>query len=900
MQTFLEEVLLPIIKKEASLENYVFVLPSKRAGTFLRDSIAKNTTTTILAPEIYSIESFVEKISGLSPATHTQQFFELYRAYYNSVDGEKDNFYAFTKWGNTLLQDFNEIDRFLIDPIKLFSHLSAIQEINHWSLEKEKSTMISNYLSFWNSLENIYYAFTDLLSKQGVGHQGMLYRSACANLDEYLSKNTSIKHVFIGFNALNTAEEQIITSILEKTQSEAYWDIDPYFLNDVVHDASHFIRKYQKKWPFFKDNPLQSNLSNYNAEKNIKIIGVPKNVSQAKYVGELLANIQNKTSKIRDTAVVLGDETLLNPLLNSIPKEVIGVNITMGYPLAKTPPESFFAQLFELYNNDNSWYYENVLALLNHPYSHVLIGDECEQISNEIKNRNWIYITALELKKIFNTEEISLLFSSEVITPNSFIEKCLNIIQSIKAKLDPELNRLDLEYLYRFHQIFQQLKDMVVVHTVVEDLQSLLSLYREILSKETLDFKGEPLKGLQVMGMLESRNLDFETIILTGVNEGILPSGKSNNSFIPFDLKKQYNLPTYKEKDAVYTYHFYRLLQRAKNIYLLYNTEPDVLEGGEKSRLIRQLLADENISGNITEEIAFPAINSQKKKLAEIAKGDHLMNLIQKNAQKGFSPSSLSNYIRNPLDFYRQNILRINEFREVEESVASNTFGTIVHETLDELYQPFKGQFLEPEKLSKTISKIPELAKKHFDLNYANQNITEGKNLIAYNVIVKYIENFIRQEIELSKKHQIKIIGLEASLEIELNYPELNYPVVLKGKLDRIDEFDGTLRIIDYKTGKVEAKDVKITDWDQITANYDKSKAFQLLCYAVMFVNGKTDTQLEAGIFSFKNLKGGILKFKNGKETLISSETLVVFQQKLKALILEICSINIPFKEKEI
>ena len=218
MQTFLEEVLLPIIKKEASLENYVFVLPSKRAGTFLRDSIAKNTTTTILAPEIYSIESFVEKISGLNPATHTQQFFELYRAYYNSVDGEKDNFYAFTKWGNTLLQDFNEIDRFLIDPNKLFSHLSAIQEINHWSLEKEKSTMISNYLSFWNSLENIYYAFTDLLSKQGVGHQGMLYRSACANLDEYLSKNTSIKHVFIGFNALNTAEEQNITTILETTK----------------------------------------------------------------------------------------------------------------------------------------------------------------------------------------------------------------------------------------------------------------------------------------------------------------------------------------------------------------------------------------------------------------------------------------------------------------------------------------------------------------------------------------------------------------------------------------------------------------------------------------------------------------------------------------------------------
>ncbi len=392
-----------------------------------------------------------------------------------------------------------------------------------------------------------------------------------------------------------------------------------------------------------------------------------------------------------------------------------------------------------------------------------------------------------------------------------------------------------MEYLYRFHRLFNQLLNLISVHPFINDVKSLSSLYNELLSSETLDFKGEPLQGLQIMGMLESRNLDFETIILTSVNEGILPSGKSNNSFIPFDLKKYFGLPTYKEKDAVYTYHFYRLLQRAKNIYLLYNTEPDVLEGGEMSRLIRQLLSDENIKNKISQHIAAPLLTPTRHKAEVIEKDESLMALIKTHAQEGFSPSSLSNYIMDPMSFYKRNLLKIEDVMEVEETVAANTFGTIVHDSLEMLYTPFIGSTLDIESLKKTKTAVREVVAQNFAKSMMGGDIEHGKNLLAFNVLVRYVENFIDKEIKEVEKHKIMILGLEQKLRMTLDIPGIPFPVALKGKLDRIDSKDGSLRIIDYKTGKVEAKNVEIVDWSAIIEDYAHSKAFQLLCYASLY-----------------------------------------------------------------
>ena len=915
MQSFLEEIVNDLSQEPYSLENLVFVLPSKRAGNFLVNALAQKFKKTFFSPEVYSIESFVEKISGISYANNTQQLFELYSVYQNTSKIEVDSFFSFSKWGQTLLQDINEIDRYLIDSGKLFSNLSAIQEIGHWSLEPSKTQMVKDYLNFWGGLENLYTNFNSELLQKGLGHQGLVYREACRQLSNYLKTTTHKKHVFIGFNALNAAESELIQTILENTKSTIYWDIDAYFLNDPIHDAGLFIREHQKTWPYLQAHSLKGISTHYSSKKNIQIIGVPKNISQTKYVGKLLKEIhQEDVESIKNAAVILADETLLNPILNSIPEEIDAVNITMGYPLNKTPFASLFTQFIGLYINreEQGWFYRKILELLSHPYIKVFLTEQsidyASVISTEIKDKNWTYITTEKLKHhAGDCAQLTLLFSKDSPSPENLVKRCIEIIWHLKLKFESGSDALALEYLYRFFKLFNQLLELVQENNFISDLKSLQGLFKELLSSETVDFQGDPLEGLQIMGMLESRNLDFETVIITSVNEGILPSGKSNNSFIPFDLKVAFGLPTYKEKDAVYTYHFYRLLQRAKNVYILYNTEPDVLEGGEKSRLIAQLLTDNNKTDDITASVAMPKIEPKQKVLASISKDDDLMKLIRLHAKNGFSPTSLSNYIRNPIDFYKRNILGINDTLQVEETIAANTFGTIVHDTLEELYTPFIGKVLDGELLKSARIKIRDLVKKHFAKSYMEGDISTGKNLIAFRVVERYISNFIDREIKDATNHEIKIIGIEQKLSAELHIPGLDFPINLKGKLDRIDQRDGKLRIIDYKTGKVESKHVEIVDWEVVTSNYDYSKAFQLLCYALMYANGNSIKTLESGIVSFKNLNAGVLRFatkptkgSRTKDNIITMDTLSVFKIQLDRLIKEICDSDIPLNEKEV
>ncbi|WP_411029197.1 PD-(D/E)XK nuclease family protein [Spongiimicrobium sp. 3-5] len=908
MQSFLEDVIKEISQKHSSLENMVFLLPNKRAGTFLRNSIAKSQKKTQFSPDILSIETFVEKISGLAYASNTQQLFELYNAYLNTEEKEKDSFATFSKWGQTLLQDFNEIDRFLVDTTKLFSHLSAIQEINHWYLQKERTQLIEDHIRFWNNLESLYQEFNNNLLVQGLGHQGQIYRKACSTIETYLEANTSKKHIFIGFNALNAAETYIIKKVLSTSDAEIYWDIDPCFIADPIHDAGYFIRKHLK-WSYYTTNSPKGLKTNYRTKKNIQIIGVPKNVSQANYVGNLLGELDQKDhNQLKNTAVVLGDETLLNPILNAIPKEINSVNITMGYPLDKTPLANLFLEYIDLYlgKEQQGWFYKELISFLNNSYVQILLTDgTCNNatlLAKRIRERNWTYIDPEKLEIIGGDAGniISQLFFKEAPSTLLLLEKITEIISGLRAKFQETKNTLGLEYLYRFYNLFNQIKALVPKYPFLNDIRSLQNLFKQLLTSETLDFRGEPLQGLQIMGMLESRNLDFETVILTSINEGILPSGKSNNSFIPFDIKLGFQMPTYKEKDAVYTYHFYRLLQRAKNIYILYNTEPDVLEGGEKSRLIMQLLTDEDNTAQITEILAAPLTRPTIKAPQIVAKDPELVQAIKSLMGNGVSPTSLTNYIRNPIDFYKKHILRIRESLDVEETVAANTLGTIVHDVLEQLYTPLVGQYLTSDNLKALKVDLNTVIRHHFSKNYSDGDISKGKNLIAYNVVLRYVENFIDSEIRATEKAKIKILALEKSLEAILTIPNLNFPIRLKGKLDRIDEVDGIVRIIDYKTGSVLPSQVKINTWETLIKDYNKSKAFQLLCYALLYTKGENTGTFEAGIISIKNPGKGLFKFSHGKSTLIDPVILSNFHEALNVLITEICNPEIAFAEKEV
>ncbi|WP_086475694.1 PD-(D/E)XK nuclease family protein [Arenibacter amylolyticus] len=916
MKSFIQQIVDHLLDTYPSLDNITVVLPSKRAGTVLKTALANTANKTCFAPKIYSIENFVAHISQLETASSTEQLFTLYEAYQNLEKENREPFAAFAKWGQILLQDFNEIDRYLIDAQDIFSYLKDIQELNHWSLQADRSQIITNYLQFWKQLHPLYTTFNKLLKDKHIGHQGLIYRTACEELPQYLENRPETTHVFAGFNALNTAESHIIQELLSKGKAEILWDIDPYFLNDPVHDAGYFIRQHKKNWPWLQHNPLKGLTNYYSHHKNIHIIGVPKNVSQTKYVGNLLLQLKQKNAaNLKNTAIVLGDENLLNPLLNSIPQEIDTVNITMGYPLSSTPLASMFSQYLDLHlkKDGAGWYFQQVLDFLSHPYVQLLFThhnkNHASLLADTIKKNNWAFVSPKNL--VLDTPEIQLLldlfFLEKQQSAAQFLINCQKVVLSLKEKFLKTKDNLGLEYLYKFYSLFNQLQEMVATYAFINDLKSLESLYRELLRTETLDFQGEPLEGLQIMGMLESRALDFETVILTSVNEGILPSGKSNNSFIPFDLKKYYQLPTYKEKDAVYTYHFYRLLQRAKNIYLVYNTEPDVLEGGEKSRLLTQLLTDENKISQIKESIAAPEIQSTPKTLQIVHKDTGLMELIKKHAENGFSPTSLTNYVRNPIDFYKRNLLGINETIEVEETVASNTFGTIVHDSLEDLYKPYLNQVLTEAMVQDMQGKVKTTVLYHFNKSFAEGDISKGINLIAYEVVLRYISNFLAMEIEAVKKHEIRVIGIEINLRMELEIPGIDFPIVLKGKLDRIDEKDGQPRIIDYKTGKVMQGDVELIAWDPIIEDYKYSKCFQLLCYALMYNHSTPTPSLEAGIISFKNLKSGVLSFatkeKKGsrtKDKQITQETIALFTTVLNQLISEICNPDIPLTEKEV
>ncbi|WP_430428891.1 PD-(D/E)XK nuclease family protein [Maribacter litoralis] len=913
MQSFIQDVVQDVLKNNSDLGKTIFILPSKRAGVFLKKALSSSLTKTILAPEIYSIEDFIEKVSKLVTANTTTQLFELYNAYLNVGDYDKESFDSFLKWGQILLQDFNEVDRYLVDANSLYQNVAAIQEVNHWSINSDNSEMIENYLHFWRHLEAIYNKFNDNLLKQGLGHQGLIYKTSVSELNNYIA-SANKQHFFLGFNALNTAESILIQTILEQTNAAIYWDIDPYFLKDNIHDAGYFIRQYQKTWKVLKDKPLAGLTNYYNTEKHIEIIGVPKNVSQVNYVGDILNNIQNNTPEtLRNAAIVLGNEELMNPLLNSIPESIPATNITMGQKLESTTLASFFTNLIEFHEQktDKGWFYKHLLNLLTHSYAVLLFEANdvsTNQLISKIKLNNWSYINNDQISTLLpKNATVSLLFEDIKNDPNRLIENFLALISSMRSIEAVKQNPLLLEQLYKFFTLFNQLKDLCNNFTYINNLKSLKHLFKQLLSSETLDFQGNPIEGIQIMGMLESRLLDFETIIITSVNEGVLPSGKSNNSFIPFDLKTKNGLPTYKEKDAVYTYHFYRLLQRAKNVYILYNTEPDALEGGERSRLITQLITDDNRT-DIKSVIATPTIQPITKEIEQVEKTKSLIDLIQQKAKKGFSPSSLSNYIRNPIDFYKQNLLNINEVMQVEETLAPNTFGTIVHDSLEELYTPLVGKTLTEDLLNDIRKNVTSSVARNFEKTYKEGNISSGKNYISFHVILKYIQTFIDAEVTALKDHSIKIIALEQSLSVPLEVPGLDFPIILKGKLDRVDEFDGITRIIDYKTGKVERRNVELMDWDVLTEEYQFSKAFQLLCYALMFfkTHPAENLSIQAGIISLKNFADGTLLFaqkesaRGPKNHIINNEMILDFEQILGQLITEICNADLPFTEKEV
>jgi len=907
MDTFIAKVVDDILSKQKKHENLIFVLPSQRSCVFLKEEVLKQLPTSSFLPKIISIENYIQELSNFNLINTTQLLFEFYSVYKQHLPKKNiESFDAFSQWATIALHDFNEIDSYLVNSEYFFTNLRDVKRLEEWFQDKKPSQLALNYLQFFEYLHLLYNELNKKLKSNKFGYQGLIYKEAKDNLAIYIKDNSENHIVFVGFNALNKAEEYIFQELLNNNIASAYWDVNETLLN-TSNEAGVFLRKYKSDWDYYQRNPFLWIDTNKLAHKNINFIGAPKNISQIKYAGELLSNLAN----FDKTALVLADENLLNLTLNSLPNNVKNINITMGYSLKDIPIASLFDTIFKLHLNqlkfnkikEHQFYYKDVLSLVNDPFLNKLYNETLQKISAKIKSENSIFINLETLKNSITSEELqsaSLLFSLFEFSTNInvVIKQCSDLIEALKEFTVG----VEKEYLYRFYTIFQQLETLNLTYSHITDLKTLMLFYNQILQNEKLSFQGEPLRGLQLMGMLETRVLDFETVIITSVNEGILPAGKNDFSFIPFDVKKHFGLPTYQEKDAIFSYHFQRLIQRAKNIYLIYNTETDGYGSGEKSRFLTQL---EINNPEIKHRIISPKVQHYNAPLLQIEKTSAVLEKLKEVFTKGISPSALATYIYNPISFYEQKILGIREDNEVEETIAANTMGSVIHDVLEELYKPFVGKFLNKEAITEMQKKCNTLLLKFFKKHYIKGNIDTGKNKLIFEVSKNHINRFLRQELELLKQNkQLKIIALEEKLASEINIEGIDFSIKLHGIVDRIDELDGVTRIIDYKTGKVEAKQLKMVDFTVMKDDYKYTKAMQVMLYSYLYSSkvNKVITPLESGVISFKNLNSGFLKMNfsdkpRGTDYDVSEERIQDFIVEIKNLISEILDSKTPFVE---
>ncbi len=918
------------------LKDICIVLPNRRASLFLKKYLAEVYQKTIWSPEIFATEDFISKHSGYNSIDNLELLFQFYEVYKNIEKEEAKSFEEFSKWAPTLLSDFNEIDNYLADAEKLFSTVNQIRAIEIWNLgEKEPTPIQLQFIAFWEKLYTYYKTLKEKLHTKNLAYPGMAARYSAENIPHIASQLTYKKIFFAGFNALNKTEEKIIQYLTLHKKAELFWDADAYYMDNETQEAGLFLRYYKQKW--FDNHGQKFNWIENNwrsSEKKIEIIGTAKNLNQVKAAGEILTKLKSDKN-YQDTAVVLADENLLMPLLNSIPQEVKQLNVTMGLPLKYIPLYNLLEHILQMHEHATKhakeniknyrFYHADISRLLQNPLITGIWNENnaryvLQKLDAYIKRKNRVYITFAELESQCNSQEIEFLHNLEPILSNwennplLAIKGIKSLITLFKINLNSIKNKqkqkIEAEYLFQFSKILNRLERYIQNYDALIDVATLRSLFTQILRNESLAFYGEPLKGLQVMGMLETRTLDFETVILISANEGILPSGKTMGSMIPFDIKRTFRLPTYSEKDSIFAYHFYRLLQRTKKIYLIYNTEADDLGGGEISRFISQLIQElplQNSMVKITESILTldvpkHTVNKIKKEKNEIVL-QHLNNWIE----RGISPSALNSYLSCPLDFYYKYVIKLRESDEdaVEETIEANTLGSYIHNTLQEIYTPFKNHILNETDLKNIKEQIPDILKKQFLKDFTIEDISYGKNYLAYTMAEKQVLKFIDKEIEevkrLKKDNQfITILALEEAYETEISFNNngKETKAKLSGRIDRIDKIGNTVRVIDYKTGNVENKEIKLANIDSIlNTDGEKSKALQLLTYTILYESKlKKDEEIKTGIISFRNLNNPYYFLSIQKSEFINTEVINQSKEVIREILEEIFNKNIPFE----
>ena len=890
---FLSKIISELLSETSDLSQTVIVLPGKRPVVFLKQILKEQKYEGFL-PEFFTVDELIKKISGKQHIQGISLWFFGYDVYKKIYPEE--TLENFLKWFPTLLKDWDDMLKFSEEDKAVLEYMLDDERIKNWgeTLGDGDNARKRN-LNFWKKMNVFLPKLKENLQTKGWATDGMIHEMVREKISDF-AEETETKFVFCGFNALTPLEEKLIRELLQKGKAECFFQADEYYTKDLKQEAGKFLRKHMHWKEFNENRKFQWIENSFCEEKNIKVYEVAGNVAQTKILPEILQEIPKENYS--KTAVVLLDENLLLPSLDAV-SFVDNLNITMGFPIKNLGFSGAVKKLFylqkQLEKNDKSYYYIDVFSVLEEFPDNEEDSKIIDQFTAKIEDENIVYISKKMMQE--HLGELSYFQLFEKRTAAELLEDLSNFCYQLKFR---EIDDILYENVSLFETTFKILKNHMKDYDFEISIDALEVLMNQLVNSENLDFQGEPLEGLQFMGLLETRLLDFENIILLSVNEGKLPLGNTQNTYLPFDVRRNFGLNTFLENDSIYAYHFYRLLQNAKNIYLLYNALGSGVNTGEKSRFITQM---EMESPHKMEHIVIE--NTSEPILQEpiiIEKTEKVLEKLNEWKDR-ISVSHLISYLYNPIDFYLNNILKAKETEEIEEELSQRNYGNLVHYALEELYGEIKGKILKESDIEDLKPKINEAIDSAIsELKHQPELYERGMNYIHKSMAAKVVEHILDYDLGLIKAgNSLEIISLENRINAGFLMGENGEKINFIGYIDRIDRLNGVVRVIDFKTAKaknlsVKPKEEKLEDF---MSSADSKQALQLSIYAYMVLYNEkfSANQLQCGIWSFAEIGKGVQTLKIYDNESIDNENVSICMNSIKNIILEILNPEIPFKE---
>lgn len=885
---FLHRLADRIAEETPQLWRHVLViLPSRRAALHLRELLFDRAKKAFVHPIILTSESWAQELVGGNRISAAEELAWLYEAYRETHAPNAESFDAFLKWASLFISDLNEADRYLCPLDELYKFTSDIKRLEKWEVsdEEQQTEMVKNYLRFWTKLGSTQERYHQKCRERNTYPQGLSYRIAANEFSELWPKwkeKNQINRIFLaGLNAFNKAEEDMFKHLLEDN-AEILFDL-PKVLEDNIQESGKFIRKYLK-WDVAAEC-----VQEVGAKRKHQILRSPGGMAQLQLAGDILRNLIKAEGPevLQRTALVMADEQWLLPMLSALPEEIEKVNITMGLSLAEHPMTQLFNRWIQLFSDQE-----------DHFYRTRLLHDSANAL-NQLCGEKLFDLSELSSRSRLNPEEWTAFWESQNIEGLP-IRHGINALEAIKLLLhwltprieDSIQNMCLAEIGERIKQI-EWIDQNTKAHSSIHKLEMVFNLF---MKDARLDFQGEPLEGLQIMGILESRSLEFDYLICTSLNEGILPKGRPVNSLFPPEVRKTYHLPDHGDKDSIYGYHFLRLLARSKKSWLLYGEGGDNLSATEPSRFLLQLEQEwPSFYGSdfeVSKQTAVVGLGPAKAR-EFIPKTAKHCEQLQKMAKRGLSPSALSSYIREPIQFYLRYLSGIKD-QELSRKLDSAGFGSAYHKTLELFYQDYIGKVLVPELLEKRKKELPQIIQEALILENIDLKDLRGQEGLGHDMLHVLLEKSIEMDIQRAGKQEIVIVSLEETLETEIG-PGIR----IRGKSDRIERVDQEIQIVDYKTGYVDRKTLNVsfkTDFRDI----QRSQAFQLLCYSLMLRDHFPGEEIKAAISFTREWSKGLAQLTLDKNPTIAPDYLDHFQDVLLSLIEELLDPNINFENTQI